>query len=260
MNQTPDTNLTKLCNKAYANFLKSFFEKSRSVYLNEIILHWISNGIEKSKISKEYEGNDDSKKKKTQTLTVDRSMIVDKNRLEYSFFKKILLLKPDFYIVGSTIHLFNDNVFGIEMSKLNNEQLEIYRILYEKRDLIFKRKKYFFGQPILDEPNITLTKIPSIIKFNILISFHILFIKTLVRIISDGSTKNQIDKLNCIGLSKKKIHFLSTIKFLENYKTSLLKIKNEIIGMQINRSEVVEYCNILSIFIEKIESYIVTLK
>jgi hypothetical protein len=96
-------------------------------------------------------------------------------------------LEPELSIVGSTINLFKDEKFGIQVFNLNKTGLEIYKNIYNRRDNIFDKRSYTFGQSILCGVNCDGLKIPIAVKFSILTAFHCLFLKALIE-----HTKNDI--------------------------------------------------------------------
>ncbi len=219
--------------------------------LGNVVINWLDNGVTtRNIITKDDPRNkifsdNHVKKKKKNLFYIDRTLIEDDHNLPYYFLKKIILVKPDLEIIRTTLHLFNNNVFGIPISTLNQKQLDAVNFFHQNRDHIFKKRCFTLCQNILKEPMYITKRIPFELKFNIITKFHLIYIDKIASVVSDKKIVNALIGKST-GENTKVNRILSTVKTMKFYDDQIVKLRNEISSnVTIGKNERVSYVNLL---------------
>jgi len=247
----------------YSKLVLLIFSQDENI-IEDIIKKWIDNGLCEKEV--DYD-NDHNKQlpnnKKARSFYVDNTRLKEKNHIAYTFFKTILFLKPRFYIIGSTLYLFNNENLGVKTTMLKNDKLlDFYKKdIYDKRDVLFSKRSYPCARNILSGSKLSLIKIPIGVRFKILSLFHKLFVKSSFEVLGLMKKYPHFVKNNNSGKNIDiKTCYLVVNEFYKIYKNQLENINNEcdkgIINLGVYESEKKTIKIILSAFINNINSNI----
>lgn len=195
--------------------------------LEKIIKTWIENGLCEKEIRKD---EILFKNKKVRPFYIDNIYLFEKKHIAYTFFKNVLLMKPQFYVIGSTFYLFNNENFGVKTCYLkSSEILDFIRDeIYGKKDKIFSKQMYPFGQNILSGTNISITKIPIYFRLKLLMLFHKSFIKSMFQSLKlIKKYPKMIKKHNTNKPISRTTYSKILVQFYSEYKEKLTTILNE---------------------------------
>ena len=189
------------------------------------MIDWIESGLCKQHlVDKEGEnmetlGNNKSKKKKkffTYKINLEYN-----EHVAYTFFKAIILLKPELSIIGSDIHLFSNSDISIRLHHLMDSSRYYFWEIYKNRKKIFNNPIYPFGNHILSNAHININIIDIKIRQKLMITFHKFFMneskKSFVKYLKE---KREMGN----GNVNPKDDLLIYSKYLEKYSEEIMKL------------------------------------
>lgn len=244
----------------YIKLLISIFFYSEE-RLQKIMVDWIESGLCKQHLveddenekSKSSSGNNKSKKKRK--FFTNQINLQYNEHVAYTFFKAIILLKPDLSIIGTDIHLFSNTDISIRLHHLMGSSMKYFWDIYENRKKIFNNQIYPFGNHVLSNAHLSINTIDIKIRLKLMIIFHRLFMKQSkksFRVFLDEKMKenencNITDPDECLPIFS---------RYLERYSEEIMKLVVELndkklkLGIYEKEKEIIE--RILFSFISNI--------
>jgi len=236
--------------------------------IDKIVSEWLDNRINESSII-----NKKNTRKGSKFFSILKDDIVETEHIGYAFFKKVLNLKPDLEIIISntiTVFLFENKSFGISTHNMKKFGLHIVKSIYNCRYNIFSNVSYPICQAIMYGVNRSKMRIHDNVRFNILQSFHIKFLNTMVKMhkqkIFENCLKNKminqsLSKSRIIKEKKKvkvseDVLYQSILMFLTYYRDGLLKLFTELMQKYEMGNYAEDIRQMLRVFIVDVKSEI----
>ena len=221
---------TLICDNTYQDLLKETFCNKKN--LQKVMSYWLAFNKTKRNVKYKHEiklvqqnqnqnqnKNQNEKKTKGGPFKIDGE--IQTTKIIYQLFLDILLLKPTLQIIGTTIHLFKNILYGIPVTKLSLNGIKYFEFFYNHSKDLFQTKNYGFCQNILKNSILSVPTISFEIRTGILFELH----KNIIQHVKIFLT-SPLRRQNYTKQQNKKYYIEYIREYSEQIKMVFLIIKN----------------------------------